>query len=225
MKCIRCRRELSEQARFCPDCGLKIEIIEDAGAEVAPASSDLPYIPPLPVSPSLEKNSEEAFVPASFDQITVNPANTSPMASAAVPSPVPGPMQLPGTAPLPAAQGFAASAIPSGYGASPVLVTQNYPIDESDYYRFDATEKYDFEAFRGVSIVLMAFSALTVFGIIFPLPICIVTLVFSCMGVNEKDPRQAKSRFKICKILTIISIFAVIALLIGIYVLRYLMNY
>ena len=225
MKCIRCRRELTDEARFCPDCGLKVDTKETAGVDTAPATSGLPGLPPLPETPSFEKQNEGAFVPASFDQVTVNPANTSPAEPATVPGPVSEPLMRPDPVFVPVPQGYTAPAVPAGYASAPVLLTSDYPIEESDYYHLDATEIYDFEAFRGISIVLMVFSALTMFGILFPLPICIVTLVFSCLGNGDHDPRRAKSRFKVCKILTVISIVTVILLIIGIYVLRYLNNY
>ena len=155
----------------------------------------------------------------------MNPANTSPAEPATVPGPVSEPLMRPDPVFVPVPQGYTAPAVPAGYASAPVLLTPDYPIEESDYYHLDATEVYDFEAFRGISIVLMVFSALTMFGILFPLPICIVTLVFSCLGNGDHDPRRAKSRFKVCKILTVISIVTVILLIIGIYVLRYLNNY
>jgi len=223
MQCIRCRRELVDEARFCPDCGLKIDTREVAGADTAPVPSGLPGLPVIPTDPSQKGSDEKEFIPASFDQVSSRPENTAPVMPAAVPDPTPVQSPNPVFAPLP--QGYAAPAASAGYGAVPMLLTPDYPIEESDYYHLDATEVYDFEAFRGISIVLIVVSILTMVGILFPLPICIVTLVFSCMGIGERDPRRAKSRFKVCKILTVISIVTVILLIIGIYVLRYLNNY
>ncbi len=211
MQCPRCHRELSDIAHFCPDCGLKIERNEEAGANEAPASS---VLPPLPAVPSSKEEVGSEFVPVSFDNVAppVLPSYTP-----ATPSPS---KQRPLFAPI--QQGYPMT---SGANIAPVLLNPNYAIDESDYYHIDATECYDFEAFRGISIFLMVISALTVFGIIFPLPLCIVTLVFACLGTGEADPVRAKKRFRTCRALTIISVFSVIAMFVGIYVIRYLANY
>lgn len=216
MQCIRCRRELPDIAVFCPDCGLKIDNSKavEAGADTVP--SGLPGLPVLSPEPSIKNQEKSEFVPASFDQVTPS------VKSAQEPYSYPEENRLrtaPGMQPA-----FSAAYPQRGY-ASAVFQAPVYPIDESDYYHIDATESYNFEAFRGISIVTSVISALTMVGILFPLPLCVVTLVFSCLGVAEKDPARAKSRFNVCRILTIISIIAVILLIILIYVLRYLHNY
>ena len=213
MQCIRCRRELSEEARFCPDCGLKIDT-KDAGAAVAaPASSGLPGLPLVSMESSSTEKAEGEFVPSSYDQIT---------------SPVPASYNQ-NTSPMSSSYNQITPSVPAAYFqggyAAPVYQMPSYPVDESDYYHIDATEKYNFEAFRGISIVVMVLSVLTMFGILFPLPICIVTLILSCMSADERDPARAKSRFKTCRVLSIISIIAIIILVVAIYVLRYLVNY
>jgi hypothetical protein len=115
--------------------------------------------------------------------------------------------------------------MPSGANIAPVLFQPSYPIDESDYYHIDATETYDFEAIRGISIFLMVISVLTVFGILFPLPLCVVTLVLAILGTGEVDPVRAKKRFRTCRVLAIICIISAIGLLLAVYAFQYLRNY
>lgn len=214
MQCTRCGRDLSEQARFCPDCGLKIERTGDVGANEAPASSGLPGLPPLPAS---KESVEAEFVPASFDNVT------PPIKPVTTPAPMPIPTLNPqAAAPAPSAP---VSSVSQTYVAPTVLLPQYTYKEESEYYTFDATEKPDFEAIRGISIVLIVMSVLTIFGVLFPLPICIVALVMACTGKSDPDPLSAKRKFNTCRILTIVSVISVALLYIGLFVLRYLMNY
>ena len=120
---------------------------------------------------------------------------------------------------------------PSGIFGAPEPVPQFPPYpplpplqvyDESDYYHIDATEKPDFEAMRGISIVLIVLSALSFIGIIFPLPLAIISLVNSCTGAEERDPMTAKHKHDICRTLVILSIIAVTLIWIGIFVYAYL---
>lgn len=226
MQCARCHRELSDVAKFCPDCGLKIEKTGDVGAENAPAYSGLPGLPPLPSSPSSKKEVESEFVPVSFDNVTM-PVNNMPDIR---PQPAPAVFAPATQAYAPASPAYAqgqpvAAPVFQPNIAPVVLFPRNTYWEESDYYHIDATEVPDFEAIRGISIFLMVVSLLPVFGVLFPLPLCIVSLILSCLGAGEVDPVRAKKRFNVCRVLAIISIIAVVVLLILIYVLRYLANY
>ncbi len=142
MRCGNCQKELSENALFCPDCGMKIDR--------SGFSENLP----------------------------------DPMASV----------------------------------HSPILNT----YDESDYYHIDATETPDFEAMRGISIVLIVASAFSFLGILFPMPLAIVSLVKACTGVDEKNPYAARRAHDLCRTLVIISIIGVILIWTGLFAFFYL---
>lgn len=182
MRCSNCQKELSENALFCPDCGMK--------AERSEASEQMPD-PTVSLSPSADSSSVAGFVPASFD------AGRDPASLFAPPEPVP--------------------AFPS----YPPLPPLNF-YEESDYYHIDATEVPDFEAMRGISIVLIVLSALSFIGILFPMPLAIISLVKACSGAEERNPVIAKRSHNICRILVIISIIAIILILIGLAVWSYL---
>lgn len=85
-------------------------------------------------------------------------------------------------------------------------------MEESDYYHFDATEKLDFEAMRGISIVLLVLSVICVVTIVFPLPLAIIALVKSCSGKDIADPYKAKKQFSACRTLVIICITTFVAI-------------
>ena len=135
--------------------------------------------PTVPVSPSVPSEPESSFVPASFDAARPDMATMF-----ALPTPLPDPSLYP---PIPPLQVY----------------------DESDYYHIDATEKPDFEAMRGISIVLIVMSALSFIGIIFPMPLAIISLVKACSGTEERNPRIAKQSHNVCRTLVIISTIAV----------------
>ena len=75
---------------------------------------------------------------------------------------------------------------------------------------------------RGISIVLIVLSALSFIGILFPMPLAIVSLVKACSGAEERNPVIAKRSHNICRILVIISIIAIILILIGLAIWSYL---
>ena len=94
-------------------------------------------------------------------------------------------------------------------------------IEEGDFYHFDASEKPDFEAIRGISIVLIIISAISMIGILFPMPIAIASLVMSCAGIGERDPRKARDKFSTCRVLVIVAVvtlllFALVGLIFAI---------
>ena len=182
MRCSNCQKELSENALFCPDCGMK--------AERSESSEQMPD-PTVSLSPSADSSSGAGFVPASFDE------GRDPASLFTAPEPVP--------------------AFPS----YPPLPPLNF-YDESDYYHIDATETPDFEAMRGISIVLIVLSALSFIGILFPMPLAIISLVKACSGAEERNPVIAKRTHGICRILVIISIIAIILILIGLAIWSYL---
>ena len=140
---------------------------------------------------------------------------------------------VPGTgeaAPAPvSASSFGNSFVPASYAApqpvfasAPAAYMGAMPVmtEEGDFYHFDATEKPDFEAIRGISIVLIIISALSVIGILFPMPIAIASLVMSCGGIGERDPRKALDKFNTCRVLVIVAVvtlllFALAGLIFG----------
>ena len=106
--------------------------------------------------------------------------------------------------------------------SAPKPVPEYYPplpplqvYDESDYYHIDATETPDFEAIRGISIILIVLSVFTFVGVLFPMPLAIVSLVKACNGVGERNPTIAKQSHDLCRILIIISAIAVVTLYIA----------
>lgn len=97
----------------------------------------------------------------------------------------------------------------------PCLPTQ--PVEESDYYHFDAMEKPDFEAIRGISIVLIVLSVLLIFPMLFPMPLAIVALVKACTGMGESNPSRARNEFNTCRVMIIICVIAFIIIFAGLY--------
>ena len=95
--------------------------------------------------------------------------------------------------------------IPQARSAS-VASAFPYAVDESTYYHIDATEEYDFEALRGISIVLVVISALSLVGILMPLPLAIVALVKACGGIGERNPYEKKNKFDSGRTLVIVSV-------------------
>ena len=132
------------------------------------------------------------FVPASFAQ-KEEPAVAAPAPSAPQPF-------VPVSYAAPQSVFSAAPAM-----AVPAPVMYSNPIDESDFYHIDATEKYDFEGLRGLSIVMLVLSFLSIVGILCPMPLCIISLVKSIGGVEERNHQEARRSFSLCKTLLIIS--------------------
>lgn len=91
-------------------------------------------------------------------------------------------------------------------------------VEESEYYHIDAMEKPDFDAMRGISIVLIVLSVLFFVTILFPLPLAIIALVKSCSGAVETNPYVAKKTFNTCRVLIIISIVVMACVLVGFYI-------
>ncbi len=81
-----------------------------------------------------------------------------------------------------------------------------YAYDESTYYHIDATEEYDFEALRGMSIALIVISVLSLVGILMPMPLAIVALVKACGGIGERNPYKKADCFRLSRLMIIISV-------------------
>lgn len=114
-----------------------------------------------------------------------------------------------------------ASPIP-GYTPTPSTFFKPAPrvTEESDFYHIDAMEKPDFEAMRGISILLIIVSICTMVGILFPMPLAIVSLVSACGGIGERDPLAAKRKFDTCRTLVIVTVVSLLVIfLVGVVVL------
>ena len=198
MICSRCHKEISDQAVFCTECGQRVG-----------ATTEL-------LTPT-------TFTPATLTPASVTPASLTPPPSQ-YPAPGPAPVSQPSApasvlspaaplvpaAPLaPAAtaataQIFVPASYDAGYTGTPF---SGYPqIEESTFYHIDATECYDFEGLRGMSIVMLIVSVLSVVGILMPLPLAIASLVTACNGVGIREPLKAKKAFERCRLFLIISV-------------------
>ena len=226
MFCEKCFSEIAEGAAFCKECGHPVNRNNDSGtgaaempSPVSASSVQLPFVPasfqPEPVKDTPEPMAEELSPSASLEPEmpsapqpvlapqTFQPAQpvSQPAQPAFVPQSFAAPQSVFSSAPIQAAYGY------PGFGSA---------VEEGDYYHFDATETPDFEAMRGISIALLIISACTVFGIVFPLPLCIASLVMSCTGIGERDPRRALNKFSTCRTLVIITVVTLlIFLLVG----------
>ena len=194
MRCVNCQKELSDRAAYCPDCGLRVQ--RPDLPELPDPTMPVPQqTPSSPVQPP-PASSDAPFVPASFDAM-------SPPAGAFAAS-------KPASAPVSA----------SLFDPSKTVI---FSANESDYYHIDATETPDFEAMRGISIVLIIASALSFIGILFPMPLAIVSLVKACTGAQEVNPTTAKRRHETCRRLVIITAICIvlvwIAIILAIYAL------
>lgn len=200
MICNHCKSEISDDARFCPECGLVVSKPESTDILTPETVPSVQGSDPVPASdllsdPGLEQDLEpdpamppvQAFVPVSSSLnnpgIEQQPASPAPLSPAA-------PVIPTLTAPNP--QAF--------FAQQPEI------YDESGYYHVNAAEVYDFEAMRGISILLIILSAISVVGVIFPMPLAVITLVKACGGIGERNTTAAASRFSTCKILTIVTI-------------------
>ena len=188
MQCERCKAELSPDAKFCPECG---QIVETMGQQESFGS---------PAVSALEKSAE-----------TVNDAISNPIlapVSEEKPAPIPF---VPASHSIPSPA--LAAPIP-GYTPTPSTFFKPAPVEESDFYHIDAMEKPDFEAMRGISIGLILISICTLVGILFPMPLAIVSLVSSCSGIGERDPYTAKRKFDTCRTMVIICIITLLVIFI-----------
>lgn len=176
MLCEQCHKEISDNALFCTECGHPVAKQEP----LRPDTVGTPTPAPAP------------FVPASFAQ-KEDPAAAAPAPSAPQPF-------VPVSYAAPQSVFSAAPAM-----AIPTPVMYSNPIDESDFYHIDATEKYDFEGLRGLSIAMLVLSFLSLVGILCPMPLCIISLIKSIGGVDERNHQEARRKFSLCKTLLIIS--------------------
>lgn len=159
---------------------------------------------------TIAERNMSSFVPASASFAPQMNTSYAPQVVAPYPSQVAAPYVPPVSAPISGAPVYT-SAPATGWYGQPVYGQPS--VDESDYYHFDATEKLDFEAMRGISIVLIVISVICVFTILFPLPLAIVSLVKACNGIRMTDPRKAKQQFSTCRTLVIISIATFVAII------------
>lgn len=215
MICSRCHKEISDQALFCTECGQRVTSGTETltPASLTPASLTRPALTPSSESPVLAP-STFAPTPAVSGTQVPNPEHVAPTAQPQAQDFVPASYDVgnPGT-PYPV-QG----AVPSATQAAPVFVPVSYdagytgtayipqPVEESTYYHIDATECYDFEGIRGMSIAMIIISLLSVVGILMPLPIAIVSLVTSCNAVGYRDVFKRKQAFNKCRTLLIVSV-------------------
>ncbi|MBO4688859.1 MAG: hypothetical protein J5636_10140 [Clostridiales bacterium] len=160
---------------------------------------------PAPVSASAPSN---PFVPASFAAPEQQTSSSPVLAPASQPVLAPA---TPSSAPI---RSYAAPQ-PVFASAPQAYVGAFSTVDEGDYYHFDASETPDFEAMRGISIALIILSACTVIGILFPMPIAIASLVISCGGIGERDPRRALNKFHTCRTLVIIAVVTLLLYLLA----------
>lgn len=194
MQCERCKAELLPDAKFCPECGQIVvrpgqqeNVSSPAVASLENKAEGLQETIPAPVfAPESKAATENTATPLAFVP-----------ASHSTPSPVLA-SPLPGYAPTSSAFFRPAPA----------------PSEESDFYHIDAMEKPDFEAMRGISIFLILISICTFVGILFPMPLAIVSLVSSCGGIGERDPIAAKRKFDTCRTMVIVTVITLLAIVI-----------
>lgn len=179
MLCEQCHKEISDNALFCTECGHPVAKQEplrpDTVGTPVPAPAPSPFVPA-----SFAQKEDPAFAPA--------PSAPQPF----VPVSYAAPQSVFSAAPAMAFQ-------------APAPAIYSNPVDESDFYHIDATEKYDFEGLRGLSIVMLVLSFLSIVGILCPMPLCIISLVKSIGGVEERNQQEASRSFSLCKTLLIIS--------------------
>lgn len=194
MICSRCHKEISDQALFCTECGQRV----GASTELlTPATLTPASITPKTFTP---ENLTPATLTPPLSQPTVLGASNVPV----VPPVMPGAAVAPALAPVTATPAFVPVSYDAGYTGAPFT---GYPqIEESTFYHIDATECYDFEGLRGMSIVMLIVSVLSLVGILMPLPLTIASLVTACNGVGLHDPIKAKRAFERCRLFLIISV-------------------
>ena len=202
MQCERCKAELSPDAKFCPECGQIVEMKEQQESFGSPAVA------------SLEKNTETGIGNLS-DPVLAPEMKPLPEKSAPLPF-VPATHSNPSPA--------LAAPIP-GYRPTPSAFFKPAPMEESDFYHIDAMEKPDFEAMRGISIALILVSICTLVGILFPMPLAIVSLVSSCGGIGERDPYTAKRKFDTCRTMVIVTVITLLVIVITGIILLGVMGY
>ena len=177
---------------ICSHCNKEISdnaaFCTECGQRVVPVKAPEPAVSPAPVE-------KPAFTPAAFPE-------TAP-AAPAVP-------ETPAVAATPAAPAF----VPAAFPAQPILPNPER-YEESTYYHLNATEVFDFEAMRGIAIVLIILSVMSVVGIVLTMPLAIISLIVACQGLGERNTASLKSKFNTCKILSIICILILLALVIA----------
>ena len=195
MQCERCKAELLPDAKFCPECGQIVVVQGQQESASSPAVASLENraeeVKPIPVPEPLWAQGSK---PVSAE--TATPPAFVPV-SHSIPSPALA-SPLPGYAPT----------------SSAFFKPAPAPSEESDFYHIDAMEKPDFEAMRGISIVLILVSICTLVGILFPMPLAIVSLVSSCGGIGERDPNVAKRKFDTCRTMVIVTIVTLLVIFI-----------
>ena len=221
MLCERCQKEIAEGAAFCGECGYPVNRNANLGtgaAVLTPPVSESFLSPetPDPADPVLSTPIDSVPAMEEMEQ------PTAPEQPAFVPTSFAAPDPVIASQPFAPAPIFAApqpSYAPVGY---PGFVPQ---VEEGDYYHFDATEVPDFEGMRGISIAMIIISACTLIGVLFPMPLCIVSLIKSCNGIGERNKREALRKFDTCKTMIIISVVTVLIYVIGLIALMLLMGY
>lgn len=194
MICSRCHKEISDQALFCTECGQRVGVPTEL---LTPATLTPASITPKTFTP---ENLTPATLTPPLSQPTVLGASNVPV----VPPVMPGAAVAPALAPVTATPAFVPVSYDAGYTGAPFT---GYPqIEESTFYHIDATECYDFEGLRGMSIVMLIVSVLSLVGILMPLPLTIASLVTACNGVGLHDPIKAKRAFERCRLFLIISV-------------------
>jgi len=198
MICSRCHKEISDQAVFCTECGQRVGASTEllTPTTFTPANyTPAPLTPPALTPPPSQAS---AFEPSPVSQVSAPVPALSPATPLAPAAP------LASAAPAAAATIFVPASYDSGYTGTPFT---GYPqIEESTFYHIDATECYDFEGLRGMSIVMLIVSVLSVVGILMPLPLTIASLVTACNGVGIREPAKAKQAFERCRLFLIISV-------------------
>ncbi|MBR3056462.1 MAG: zinc ribbon domain-containing protein [Clostridiales bacterium] len=184
MICSHCHKEILDGAVFCTECGYLIrsgeatDILTPELTKTEVSPSDMPETPANPETSSA-------------------PVLTPFMAPAAPETTAPA-------APLPQVQYDTRMLGQPGF--VPQASAFPYAYEEGPYYHINAREEYDFEAMRGISIVLIIVSALTLVGILMPLPLSIASLVKACSGMGERNPYEKTKKFNSSRTLIITSI-------------------
>ncbi len=226
MICSRCHKEISDQALFCTECGQRVNTTTET---LTPASLTPASLTQSPLTPSSES---PVLAPSTFAPAPAPAASPALSPETAAPAPAAQPQAfVPASydAANPGAAYPAQGAVPAARPAVPVFVPVSYDagytgtpyvpqvIEESAYYHIDATECYDFEALRGMSIAMIIISVLSLVGILMPLPIAIISLVTACNAVGYRDVFKRKEAFNKCRTLLIVSVcliafYAILAL-------------
>ena len=215
MICSHCNKEISDNAAFCTECGQRVVPVKAPEPAVSPAPVEKPAFTPAafpetaPAAPAVPETPAVAATPAAPR------APLAPASDVLTPSTPAAPLSPAPLSPAPAANPVAAPAfVPAAFPAQPILPNPER-YEESTYYHLNATEVFDFEAMRGIAIVLIILSVMSVVGIVLTMPLAIISLIVACQGLGERNTASLKSKFNTCKILSIICILILLALVIA----------